>query len=140
VASLKAMPRPRAPKPNPDEIYVAWTSFTTQGWDVRRGSRLRGDHEAVKTCPRFFVLDGTPTDEIPHELSIVPEHPPPDPGARAAKIPEPIPDDDAVICTMQFTVLATGRLIPKGAILRRDDPDVIAYPYYFTRAPTALEG
>jgi hypothetical protein len=89
--------------------------------------------------PEVLRARRNPDDEIPHELTIVPDHPPPDPGAKAAKIPQPIDDEPAVlISTTQFRVLATGRLISKGSVLRRDDPDVVAFPEYFVSAPTAL--
>jgi hypothetical protein len=132
----KSAAQAETPRLDPTAIDVAWTSFTTQGWDIRRGSRLRGDHAAVNTCPKFPTEPGRRDPARTHHRA---DHPPPDPGAKAAKIPEPIDDEPAVlISTTQFRVLATGRLISKGGVLRRDDPDVVAFPEYFVSAPTAL--
>jgi hypothetical protein len=49
------MPRAsKAPKPDPNALYVAWKSFASAKTEgvTRRGDRLRGDHPAVVSHPR----------------------------------------------------------------------------------------
>lgn len=59
------MPTLKAPKAEPATLYRALTSFVyasrATGMDatVQEGTRLRGDHEAVKAYPHFFIAADT---------------------------------------------------------------------------------
>jgi hypothetical protein len=68
------MPRvtPRHARFKADEIVRSWQGFAYDGPDgightIRRGFRLRGDHEAVRLHPWNFVLADAPTTEEPPE-------------------------------------------------------------------------
>jgi hypothetical protein len=53
-------------------------------------------------------------------------------------IPEPIPAEQAAVCSSSFRVGSVGRLIEKGTRLRLTDPIVRRFPEYFTTAPIPL--
>ena len=107
-------------KPDPDGIYVAWESFGTANPDltVRAGTKLRGDHEAVRDYPQFFMPADTPDDVIAahrrdeyarEQLQAIQSA-----GQRAESdvhVPEqaePLRDEDAVVAIRQAGVTAGG--------------------------------
>jgi hypothetical protein len=60
-------------KPDPDTVYVAWQGAALSDPDITlpKGSRLKGDHEAVRKNFWLFVEDGTLDEDAPHELDHV---------------------------------------------------------------------
>ena len=135
------MPRliPKSSRWTDDEIVICWATFTTGEYVIRRGMRIRGSHPAVKACPAFFVADGTADYELPNEFSLV-EPPVVCDDPLAVYIPPSVPLEDSVICHTGFYVMATGRMIDKGASLHKDDAVVEAHPEYFHTAPRPLSG
>jgi hypothetical protein len=55
-------------KPKADTLYQCIESFVAAGEpdtpSYARGIRLYGSHPAIKRYPMYFVVDGTPDDEI----------------------------------------------------------------------------
>lgn len=57
-------------KPDPDAVYVAWQGAALPDPDITlpKGSRLKGDHPAVRNNSWLFVEDGALDEDAPHEL------------------------------------------------------------------------
>jgi hypothetical protein len=114
-----------------DEIVIAWQSFAVDGVfeTIAKGTRLRGNHPAVRKAPGYFVPDGLPESEWPSVYDAA--------GAaiertdsreraervRQGREPAVIPPEKQVVCTIGF-VSAKGRTYVEGAIYHRDDPAV----------------
>jgi hypothetical protein len=60
-----------------DEIVRAWQAFGIDlgnvPFTIRRGTRLRADHEVVQAAPWNFVRSDATDDEIPSEYPTLPE-------------------------------------------------------------------
>jgi hypothetical protein len=96
------------------------TSFAADSFTIKKGTRLRGDHPAVRACFKAFVEDSVPDSEVPSELSLmcdpVPEH---ELEARAVSVAPAIPPENAVVCHTRFLVTATGQDDPERQRLAR---------------------
>lgn len=124
-----------------DEVVVSWQTFAGEGIDevIKRGTRLRGAHPAVRRWPQFFVADGTPEKEWPGLLDATIEHSQKVAAERAAenerKYPT-IPADEVVVCIQGFRAGFTS--VDEGARRRRTDPVVKKYPQFFGEPPRPL--
>lgn len=118
----------------PDEVVVAYTTFATDDYVIKRGTRLRGSHPAVLRNPQWFVADGTPTNEMPGIFTGV-EVPQPEP--KFYKPAPTIPDEEAVVATVAFSVSIDGvrHNVLDGQRLHRDHPIVKKEPQYFQTLP-----
>jgi hypothetical protein len=60
-------------KPDPNAVYVAWQGAALADPDITlsKGSRLKGDHPAVRNNFWLFVEDGIADGDAPHELDHV---------------------------------------------------------------------
>lgn len=60
-----------------DAVVIAWQAFSCdveehgriRPYNVTRGTRLRGNHPAVRSNPQYFVVDGTPEGEWPSHFA-----------------------------------------------------------------------
>ena len=64
------MKRKEKVKLDPEAVYMSWQGFSCElpgglPFTCQKGTRLRGDHPAVKSQPQNFRLDGTPDSELP---------------------------------------------------------------------------
>jgi len=126
-ADQPLMPRisPKTHPFKPEDTVSAWQAFAIDldgvPYTVTTKMRLHGDHPVVKACPSYFTKTDAPTDEVPSMWSAVPDEPE---HQREFTPPpaEPIPDDEAAICVMSFTVGFGGPKVVKGQRLRIGDP------------------
>jgi hypothetical protein len=51
-------------RPKADRLYVCFESFQSEHGGCARGTRLLGSSPVVQRWPQFFVVDGTPDDEL----------------------------------------------------------------------------
>lgn len=118
----------------PDEVVVAYTTFATDDYVIRRGTRLRASHTAVQRNPHWFVADGTVTNEIPNVFAGVEVA---QPAAEFYKPAPAIPDDEAVVATVAFSVSIDGvrHNVLDGQRLHRDHPIVKKEPQFFQTVP-----
>jgi hypothetical protein len=109
------MPRVRrTQRPDPDQVYVAWTSGAAAGPDgtdiiFRQGERLRGDSPAVQTVPWAFVPDGTPLAEQPNMFAQLVERADAERGPAEYEIvlvhePQPLEREDTLVLKRAVTV------------------------------------
>jgi len=133
----------KAPKFRDDEVAVAWQTFAGDGIPevIKRGTRLRGNHPAVRRWPQFFVADGTPANEWPTNDDL--------PGVKEAaaeadrrfraeqaqKYPT-VPAEEAVVCIQGFAIGQVA--VQEGEVRRRDSEIVQKYPQYFAEWPRPL--
>jgi len=59
---------PAATTIDPQQVYVAWDSFSHPGGVVQRGEKARGSDPAVQAAPVMFVPTDTPMREWPSPL------------------------------------------------------------------------
>jgi hypothetical protein len=143
----RVMPKPKKRQKRQtwqdDDIVVAWQAFCTDAHVVRRGTELRGSHEAVRACPEYFVLASTPETERPSPWSSIAaetERVETERALeRAALAPPPLRAEDAVRARETFTEVSTGRTINKGTLLAIDDTLVKRFPEHFEHLPVPLK-
>jgi hypothetical protein len=117
---------------NPEDVLECHTSFVQDkpdgGWvSFNKGDRIwRGDvAEKVRGYEKFFKLDGAP-DPVP-DIAPPPEYDDP----HAAKIVQPLPDDQTVVCTTglvtpyegKMVAIVAGERVPKDHPLVKKHPD-----------------
>src|SRR5687767_15256129 len=101
------------PQLDPNAIYVCWAAFCTDALPgspvIKTGSRLRGDHPAVKACPFYFVSDGADEGERmakqaevygTEAVELVRDFPPP---------PPPVRDEEAMVAVRDVGSLTGDR-------------------------------
>lgn len=110
-----------------DEIVVCFESFGTGALPGQPvfgvGTRVRGDHPAVKIAPQYWAPDGTPTDELARRRvklwqdAEAPIPPPPTPRTVVAK---PIRDRDALVKIRGRDI---GARVHRNSEAAKTDPD-----------------
>ena len=130
------MPRVR-PKFKDDETVVCWMPWAGPEAGptgaMPAGTRLRGDHPAVKARPEWFHKDGAAPEEIPHFLSEV-EHPR---HAPLFEVPKRMRAEEAVTPIDSFRVGVD--LYQSGTWYHREHPIVRQHPQLFRTVSVPLE-
>lgn len=118
-----------------DQVVIAWTSFAVDGVGdvIRKGTKLRANHPAVRKAPQFFVPDGTLEAEWPSEFDRAVEESmrtdAQEKAERARHSPPPIPEDRAVEVIEAFRIGFDTYNV--GRRFDRDDELVQVHPEYF---------
>ena len=120
-------------KPDPDKIYIAWQGGAVDEYVIGKGTRLRGDHPAVKRMGEaMFVEDGTPESEWPTSYDGVIS----DAEAKPAP-PKPQPKVDDRLPLREFVRAVQGILtskwgsIAEGTVIHQSDPRALNMPEAF---------
>jgi hypothetical protein len=122
-------------KLDPDAIYVAFEAFVGDQFVVRKGMRLRGDHEAVKAAPHLFVQDGAGDEAIAAARAAAFDRVVKMSEAESPPLPPPAIDPstrlgDLLIC-VQGVISSSAGSVREGTIVRKGDPRAIAVPEAF---------
>jgi hypothetical protein len=143
------MPRATSKKWRADETVVSWQAFSTlvDGVEhtIARGTRLRGDHPAVRGAPWAWVRDGIPQHEMPDPVTEVLERkalaePPPEADLALATRPQTFGEADIAVLDrdLRVAVGTTGDGLPvevvelkKGSLAFADEDVVSALPDAF---------
>jgi hypothetical protein len=130
----------RKPKPDPDALYEARVAFTDGRRVWNPGTRLRGDHEAVRAHFDAFMLASLPDDEKARQhasalwdQTIVEDH-----ASRrhstTAFPPAKRPSGNMQALdnwTIEEPALGGPRPLYAGTIVASDDPLYLAFPQLF---------
>ena len=124
-----------------DEIVVAWQGFAVGYHAIPAGTRLRGNHEAVRLAPQNFVPDGTPANEMPHYLdeAIAQAEAQPTAPKVEPRIDPGTPVGRLMICRQGVIDSAAGPC-PEGRVVLDTDPLVAAAGEAFTPFLSVLGG
>lgn len=131
-------------KPDTGKVYVAWQSFSGLLPDgsspvFPAGTRLRGDHPAVRQHFGNFVLDGAPADEVARvreeaaDAATRRNREEPSPESSAARIVEAVPIMWRALDDIDFDNGRLRRKLKKGEQVADDDPLRLAAPASFGR-------
>lgn len=109
------MKRKEKVKLDPEAMYVSWQGFSCElpgglPFTCQKGTRLRGDHPAVKSQPSYFRPDGTPDSEIPDPT--VPELIDEYADTSGVTLPGDLKPEDTLVC-----VKRCGVEFPDGSLM-----------------------
>jgi hypothetical protein len=128
------MPRVQPkPKFKDDQLVVCWTDFAADDVPppgvIKRGTKLRGDHPAVRAHSNYFVDANTPDDHIPSPFTFMAD--PPEHEHEFIQVLERLPDDQLMEATVDFSPGLGSEVIRKGTRLPKDDWRVRRVPEWF---------
>jgi hypothetical protein len=128
---------------DPNVIYTNWQSFAGHLAGVGdisfpAGTRLRGDHPAVRQWPQNFAPDGTPSNEIGQLRAEAAEEAarqniPAEEADPPAKIVEATPIMWTALDDVDYDNGRLRRKLKKGEQVEDDDPVRLAVPSAFGR-------
>lgn len=97
---------------------------------IRRGDAVRGDHEAVRKWPQYFLPGDTLEYELPSDLRGITyeRHP------KQSELRPSIPREEAVRAHTSFSSGTFGQ-VNVGTVLHRDSEIVRAHPEMFETLP-----
>jgi hypothetical protein len=135
----------RKPKVDPAGLYVCLDSHTSEAGTYKAGTRLRGDHPAVKLHPALWIRDGAADDEIMAARHLIGRHDGLPDYFGAGEVPiaigRPLTVADAVVCTSPLGLTGDMHLahapVAVGAVLAKTSPVVEAFPDHFRPATAA---